>query len=141
MVVADDAEFRRLPATIAIYRAAQTQARGDLPGTVLHARQALDLVPEDDHLRRGAAAGFLGLAAWANGDLAAAHRRYAAGMASLQRAGLLADVINGAINLAGIELAQGRLRDAERTLEQAVQRATERGEPGPHFKSPKIGGL
>jgi LuxR family maltose regulon positive regulatory protein len=141
MVVADDEEFRRLPATIAIYRAAQAQARGDLPGTVMHAQQALDLVPKDDHLRRGAAGGFLGLASWASGDLAAAHRTFAEAMASLQRAGMLADVINGANVLASIELAQGRLRDAERTLERAVQRATERGEPGPLFTADFLVGL
>jgi LuxR family transcriptional regulator, maltose regulon positive regulatory protein len=129
MIVADEEEFRQLPATIAIYRAAHAQARGDLPATVTHAWRVLDLVPEGDHLRRGAAAGLLGIAAWASGDLAAAHRTFAEAMASLQRAGMVADAINGADVLARIEMAQGRLRDAERTLEQAVQRATELGEP------------
>jgi LuxR family maltose regulon positive regulatory protein len=127
IVVANQEEFRRLPATIAIYRAAQAQAAGDQVATATHARRALDLVPEDDHLRRGAAAGFLGIASWASGDLDAAHRHYAAGMASLERAGHVADVIDGAVILADIRTAQGRLRDAERTLEQAVQRAAERG--------------
>ncbi len=124
------AEYRALPATIAIYRAAQAQAQGDLPATVTYARRVLDLAPEDDHLRRGAAAGFLGLASWANGDLDAAYRTYAAGMASLERAGHHSDAITGAIVLAEIRVAQGRLRDAERDLEQAVQRATEQGVQG-----------
>ena len=34
-----------------------------------YAQQVLDLVPEDDHLRRGAAAALLGLASWTSGDL------------------------------------------------------------------------
>ena len=48
MVVVDDAEFRRLPAQIELYRAAQALARGDGPGTVRHARRALELSPADD---------------------------------------------------------------------------------------------
>ena len=59
-------------------------ALGDVPDTVKYARQALDLVPEDDHLGRGAAAALLGLASWASGDLEAAHRAFAEGMASVQ---------------------------------------------------------
>src|SRR5437667_843470 len=91
MVVVDEEEFRRLPGTIAIARAGLALARGDVPGTVTYARRALDLAPEDDHLTRGSAAGFLGLAYWTSGDLEAAHRSYADGMASLQKAGHLAD--------------------------------------------------
>ena len=56
-------------------------ALGDVAGTVRYARRALDLVPEDDHLGRGAAAALLGLASWTSGDLEAAHRSYADGMA------------------------------------------------------------
>ena len=75
MVVADEEEFRRLPAEIELYRAALALARGDVPGTVRHARRALELAPEDDHLCRASAAGLLGLASWASGDLEAGHRR------------------------------------------------------------------
>ena len=64
---ADTEELRTLPATIAIYRASLAQARGDVAGTAEHARRALDLAGPDDHLARGGAAGFLGLAAWATG--------------------------------------------------------------------------
>ena len=66
---ADTEELRTLPATIAIYRASLAQARGDVAGTAEHARRALDLAGPDDHLARGGAAGFLGLAAWATGDV------------------------------------------------------------------------
>jgi LuxR family maltose regulon positive regulatory protein len=81
MVVVDEEEFRRLPGAIAVLRAGLALALGDLPGTVTYARRALDLLPEDDHLWRGAAAALLGLASWTSGDLEAAHRSYAAGMA------------------------------------------------------------
>jgi len=130
MVVVDKEEFRRLPGMIAIARAGLALARGDVPGTVTYARRALDLAPEDDHMTRGGAAGFLGLAYWTSGDLEAAHRTYADGMASLQKAGNISDAINGATTLAAIRIAQGRLHDAMRTYEQALQLAMEHGTPG-----------
>jgi LuxR family transcriptional regulator, maltose regulon positive regulatory protein len=129
MVVVDNEEYRHLPGTIAVFRAGLAQVLGDTPATIKHARRALDLVSEDDHLLRGAAMALLGLASWASGDLEAAQRNYAAGMARVQRAGHLSDVSSRALILADISVAQGRLREAERTLEQAEQRATEQGEP------------
>ena len=129
MVVVDEEEFRRLPGSIALYRAAQALAVGDVAGTMTHARRALDLVGEDDHLRRGAAAGLLGLVAWTTGDLEAAHRSYAECMASLQKAGHVSTVIGCAIVQADIRIAQGRLRDAMRTYERGLQLATEHGAP------------
>jgi LuxR family transcriptional regulator, maltose regulon positive regulatory protein len=94
-----------------------------------YARQALDLAPEDDPLTRGGAAGFLGLAAWTSGELEIAHRTYADGMASLRKAGNIADAINGAITLGAIRIAQGRLREAMHTYEQALQLANSQGAP------------
>jgi LuxR family maltose regulon positive regulatory protein len=127
MVVADEEEYRRLPAEIEVYRAALALAQGDVPGTVRHARRALDLSPADDHLGRASAAGFMGLASWASGDLAAGHSAYAECMAGLRRAGYIADTFGCAIAMADIRLAQGRLGEAMRTYEQALQRASEQG--------------
>jgi LuxR family transcriptional regulator, maltose regulon positive regulatory protein len=112
-----------------VYRAAHAQALGDVANTVKYARQVLDLLPEEDHLGRGAAAALLGLASWANGDLEAAHRTFADGMASVQMAGNLSDAISGTIALADIRIAQGRLREAMRRYEHSLQLATEQGEP------------
>ena len=86
---ADTEELRTLPATIAIYRASLAQARGDAAGTAEHARRALDLAGPDDHLARGGAAGFLGLAAWATGDVTAALETFTQAVASLHAAGNL----------------------------------------------------
>ncbi len=129
MVVVDDEGFRRLPPMIELYRAALALARGDVPGTVRHARRALELSPEEEHLGRAAAAGLLGLASWASGDLEAGHSAYAECMAGLRRAGHVADTFGCAIALADIRLAQGRLGEALRTYEQTLQRATEPGGP------------
>ncbi len=127
IVVVDEEGFRALPASIAVHRAGQARILGDVAGTMAYARRALDLVGEDDHLGRGGAAALLGLAHWTNGDLDAAHRWYADGMASLEKAGYRSDVIGGAITQADIRIAQGRLSEAmtryERGLEIATQQA------------------
>ena len=130
MVVVNEEEFRRLPGAIAMYRAGLALARGDVPETVTYARRVLDLVPEDDHLGRGGAAGLMGLAFWTNGDLEAAHRTFADGMAHLQMAGNISDAVGGVLALADIRIAQGRLREAMQTYEQALQLAREHGTPG-----------
>jgi LuxR family maltose regulon positive regulatory protein len=129
MVVVDEEEFRRLPGRIAVARAGQAMARGDLATTVRHARRVLELTPEDDHLTRGGAAGFLGLVAWASGDLEAAHRTFAEGLEYLRQAGSITDVVGGTLALADIRIAQGRLREAWRTYEGALRLAAEQGTP------------
>jgi LuxR family transcriptional regulator, maltose regulon positive regulatory protein len=129
MVVVDDVQFHHLPGTIAVYRAGQALALGNVADTVTYARRALDLVPEGDHLQRGAAMALLGLAAWTGGDLEAAHRSYAEGMARMLRAGIIAQAIGCVIALADIRIGQGRLREALGTYEQGLQLATAQSSP------------
>ncbi len=124
MIVVDEVAFRHLPGSVAVHRAGQARILGDVPGTVTHARRALDLVAEDDHRSRGGAAGLLALAAWTAGDLDGAARWYAAAMADLEKAGHLSDVIGCGLALADIRLAQGRLGEALRVLERGLALAT-----------------
>jgi LuxR family maltose regulon positive regulatory protein len=129
MVVVDEEEFRRLPGMIALLRAAQALARGDMPETAKNARRVLDLAPEDAHLMLGGAASQLGLVAWTSGDLEAACRMTADGMANVRLAGYISSAIGGAIVLADIQIAQGRLHEAMTTYERGLQWATEPGAP------------
>ena len=129
MVVVDQEEFRRLPGAVAVHRAGQALLLGNVARAMKYAQQALDLAPEDDFLRRGGAATLLGLAYWTDGDLEAAQRMYAEGMASLQQANFISDVIGCALALADITMAQGRLREAIRIYERALQLAAEHGKP------------
>jgi ATP/maltotriose-dependent transcriptional regulator MalT len=129
MIVVNEEEFQRLPGAIAMYRAGLALARGDVPETITYARQVLDIVPEHDHLGRGSASALLGLALWTRGDLEAAHRSFAEGMAQLQMAGNIADAVGGVRALADIRIIQGRLGDAMRTYERALQLARENGTP------------
>jgi LuxR family transcriptional regulator, maltose regulon positive regulatory protein len=124
-VVVDRDAFRRLPAEITMYRAGLALVAGDVAGTLTHAQRALDLAGPDDHLGRGAAESLIGLAHWRSGDLEAAHRWYSDGMATLERAGRRSDVVGGAITLADLRIAQGRLRDAMGYYERGLQAATE----------------
>lgn len=128
IIVSNADEFQRLPGWVAVYRAGYALATGSVPDTIFYARRALDLVTSDDFLQRGAAASLLGLAAWTIGDLETAYRSYTDGMAALQMAENIHDVVGGALALADIRIAQGHLREAMRIYERALALATEHGE-------------
>jgi LuxR family maltose regulon positive regulatory protein len=129
MVVMNEDEFRRLPGSIAMYRAGLALAQGNLPDTVTHAQRVFELLPEEDNLGRGAAAALLGLASWASGDLEEAYQSFADGMAHLRTAGNISDAVGGVLALADIRITQGRLHAAMRIYEQALELARENGTP------------
>jgi LuxR family maltose regulon positive regulatory protein len=122
-------EVRTLPATIAVYRASLAQARGDAAGTSEHARHALALAGPGDHLARGAAAGFLGLAAWANGELTSALDTFTQAVASLHASGNLIDALSSTVVLADMWLVAGRPGKARRLYLDALQLAEAAGGP------------
>jgi len=129
MVVVDEEAFRSLPGSIAVHRAGLALILGDMAGTMAHARRALDLVAENDHLHRGGASVLLGLTCWAGGDLDAASRWYADGIPSLERAGHLSDMIGCWLALADIRLVQGRLGEALSIQKRGLALATGQGRP------------
>ena len=126
---ADTDDLRTAPATISVFRASLAQARGDVAGTVRHARHALDLAEPADRFVRGGAGGFLGLAAWAAGDVQEALSTFSEAIRNLHAAGHLVDEVDGTIVLADLHVASGRPGRARRLYEQALQTATEGGEP------------
>jgi LuxR family maltose regulon positive regulatory protein len=130
-MAADEEEFRRLPVTLAIGRASLAQARGDIAGTMHYAHRAMEAVQPGDHLGRAGAAGFLGLALWASGDLEAAQQTYAQAVTSMHLSGNVPDAISGTMALAEMHTGRGRLREARRILDQAGQLVAAQGGPVP----------
>jgi LuxR family maltose regulon positive regulatory protein len=128
IVVVDEEQFRSLPVSIATARAYHAQALGDVSETIKYAQQALELLPEGDFRRIGAAT-YLGLAYWASGDLEAAYRALAGSMAGMQVAGNILDAIGLTICLVDIRVAQGRLHEAISIYERSLQLASEQGVP------------
>ncbi|GER22932.1 helix-turn-helix transcriptional regulator [Zafaria cholistanensis] len=123
-------ELHTLPVTIELYRASLALASGNRPGTAHHAQRALRLAEPDDHLGRGAAAGLLGLAAWATGELDAGVAAFRDSAKSLRSAGNLTDALSTTMVIADMLLPLGRLREAQRMYETALRQSLEYGNSG-----------
>ena len=128
---ADTEDLRTAPATVSVYRASLAQARGDVAGTVRHARHVLDLAGPEDHFLRGAGGGYLGLAVWASGNVAEALSTFSEAVRSLHAAGNFVDELDTTIPLADMWVASGRPGRARRLFEQALQTAAAGGPPYP----------
>ena len=121
MVVVDEEKFKRLPVFMASARAVAALVADDTVGAIRHARQALDLLPEDDHLGRALPEPILGLSYFANGALLSAYETLSNSFTSSYGSGNLIAAISMKSLLADIQMVQGRLHDARQTCEQALQ--------------------
>ena len=127
LVVHHHAEFARLPTQVAMYRAGMALLHGDLAATIAHGERAAGLSAPDDHLGRGAAAALIGLARWADGDLASAARQYAAAIEEFHDAEYYADILGCSLGLADMQVGQGQLGAAEQTLHTGLDLAAAHG--------------
>jgi LuxR family maltose regulon positive regulatory protein len=96
--------------------------------TVKYARQALSLMPEGDHIRRGTPTMLLGIASWTDGDLDEAFQSFADGLSVFQKAGNIPYAVSGTFILADIRVVQGRLHEAIDIYQKALQLAKKRGD-------------
>lgn len=120
-VVVDEEAYARLPTMLAIHRAGLALLDGDTDEAIAQAGRAQDLATDDDPLQRGAASALIGLARWARGDLVDAEDDYTQAVRWFERGGYLADLMGVSLALADIQLARGRLRDAQVTFERALR--------------------
>jgi LuxR family maltose regulon positive regulatory protein len=123
MVAVNEQELAWLPTWTAVYRAGLALAQGDGAATMVHARRALDLRDDNDLLALGAGTALIGLASWANGDLETTHASYVACLDTFERADHVADVLGIAITVGDIDVIWGRLGEAMRTYQDALDLA------------------
>ena len=123
---ADEDDHSRLLATAAAVRSMHARFRGDAQGAIEHARRALALLPEDNLDPRPFAAIALAQAYQAAGDLEAAIAAFAEAGALGQAAGHDYIALSAMASRAHLQLARGRLREADQVLRSALGFAAER---------------
>ncbi len=141
VVVVDQTLLKPLPAMIAMIRAYNAQVQGNLSATVKYAELALQLTPEDDLFRRAQATITLEVTHWTRGDLESARSALGEWMTSMQQAGNFVFVVASAFGLADILIVLGRLREAEKTYQQALLLASKHGKDAQHITAHHYLGL
>jgi len=125
--VAVEADPQHVMATAGAVRSLHARLQGDPEGAIEHARRALALLPEDNLDPRPFAALCLSEAYQAADDLGAANSALAETVELGLAAGHDYIALTAMGSLARLRMAQGRLREAEETLRQALGFAVERG--------------
>jgi LuxR family transcriptional regulator, maltose regulon positive regulatory protein len=125
--VADEADPEHVLATAAAVRSLQARLQGDPQGAIEHARRSLALLPEGNLDPRPFAALCLAEAYRAADDLEAANATFAETVELGLAAGHDYIALTAMGSLAYLRMAQGRLREAQETLRQALEFAAERG--------------
>jgi len=120
-------EFKAIPMTIALIRAGNAQIEGNLPETVRYAELSLQLVPEGELLIPAQAAITLGFTQWAVGNVEASLQAMHTWMDDMQKLGNLMYVIASAFVVADMQMILGHLGEAERALQQTLQKAAALG--------------
>ena len=131
--LANEAQLKPLPAMIALTRAYNAQVQGDPATTVKYAELALQLIPADDFDRRARATTILEIIHWASGNLESAIRGIGDSMEKLTQLGNHVMVVASAFAVADLLVALGRLSEAERTYQDALQLAAQHGPEAEHI--------
>lgn len=126
VVVVDEAQYRALPARLAMTRAYLAQARGDAPSTLQYVNRTLDLLPTNDDDDRSTATSLKGLAHWTLGDLEPAYDSFLKGLSPND-----GNFVTGTFVLADMQMALGHLRQAESVCERGLALSRRLGPPSP----------
>jgi LuxR family maltose regulon positive regulatory protein len=131
--LANEAQLKPLPAMIALARAYNAQVQGNLVTTVKYAEQAIQLIPENDFYRRAQAIITLEASHWASGNLESAIRAIRDWMESMTLLGNHVFVVASAFGVADLLVGLGRLGEAERAYQDALQLAAQHGPEAEHI--------
>ena len=118
---------------IALARAYNAQVQGNLVTTVKYAEQAIQLIPENDFYRRAQAIITLEASHWASGNLESAIRAIRDWMESMTLLGNHVFVVASAFGVADLLVGLGRLGEAERAYQDALQLAAQHGPEAEHI--------
>ena len=118
---------------IALTHAYNAQVQGNLATAVKYAEQAIQLIPENDFYRRSQAAITLECTHWASGNLEAAIRALGDWMESMTQLGNHVFVVASAFGVADLLVGLGRLSEAERAYQDALQLAAQHGPEAEHI--------
>jgi LuxR family maltose regulon positive regulatory protein len=113
----------RVQGEVTAIRALIAVFKGDTPGAIQLARQALDSLPADDLFVRGLVAMNLGMAYDAQGDMGPASEAYNLALAIGQASGNELVNLMSASQLADIKVLQGKLHEAAAMYRQIIQSA------------------
>ena len=130
VVIRNQAEWRRLPAVLAMHRAAFALVKGDHDATIANADTALARATAHDQLTVGGASAIKGLTAWSAGDLASALNAYRISADCMAAAGYISDVLACTVTLVDLELQLGRLDQAHRAAARGLELAGTAGTAG-----------
>ena len=124
ILISDTLQFDLLQATIASARGYSAAAKGDLEGTLKHTRDALMLIPSDQHQKRGLVAMMLAVTHWGKGELHEAEAVVKQCLEDVEGAGNPL-VYNSIFMVLGeLYILQDRLNEASELFKQLISRAS-----------------
>jgi len=112
---------RPLLGAIATAQAYLARGRGDMPRTIELSQRALSLLPETDLASRAILALNLGIAFWHTGQMGEATHALVEAQHAAQESGNFYAQLTGAVFLSRVMAVRGKLRQAAKTSQQAVQ--------------------
>jgi ATP-dependent transcriptional regulator len=118
-------------AMLALQRSYAAQLRGDAPATAALTREAMEQLGENELMLSSAVQGFLAMAEWLHGRLAAAGEAFESSIGWWRREGQVTTTAWGYYCLARLHRGQGRLDAAAATCERALEAA---GRPGQRLR-------
>ncbi len=118
-------------AMLALQRSYAAQLRGDAEATAVRTREAQELLGPEELMLSSAVQGFLAMADWLRGRLAAAEEIFESGIGWWRQQGQVTTTAWGFYCLARLQRGQGLLEAAARTGERALAAA---GAPGQRLR-------
>ncbi len=119
-----------IPAGIALLRARLAALRGDAEGTASLAAEARAEIREGERMPDSITRWYMGMAAWLHGLLPEAEGAFSASIAQMRAGGQSPVATRLCHVLSQVQRAQGRLDEALRTCQQALEISAVPGQPG-----------